>query len=134
MTEVVFDALPIPDAESIRLTVAARAGDLADEVVVEVPIRPWGVQALATASGTASNNATAFVGLPAGRRYDDAALQIQLAPTLDRLVVELALGQSFVLGRAPEPGVTAPKSIIFPPSRSTPRPTARPTCWRRSRG
>jgi len=97
VTEVIFDSITIPDAESIRLTASARAGDLADEVVAEVPIQPWGVQATATASGTSSDNVTAFVALPAGRRYDDVAMRIELAPTLDRLVVELALGQGYVI-------------------------------------
>ncbi len=99
VSEVLFDPIAIPDAESIKLTASARVGDVLDEVAVEVPIQPWGVQALATASGTSSGNATAFVGLPGGRAYDDVAMRIQLAPTLDRLVVELALGQGYGIYR-----------------------------------
>jgi len=95
VSEVLFDPIVIPDAESIRLTASARVGDLADELAIEVPIHPWGVQATATASGSSSGDATAFVGLPGGRAYDDVAMQIQLAPTLDRLVVELALGRGY---------------------------------------
>ena len=38
--------------------------------MVEVPIRPWGVQAFASASGTSSDDATVFVGLPPGRAYE----------------------------------------------------------------
>ena len=115
VSEVIFDPIVIPDAESIRLTVAARVDDHADEVTVEVPIHPWGYGVVASASGSSSDNATAFVGLPAGRNYDDLALQIELAPSLDRLVVELALGQSYGI-YTPIPAPIAPRSRwICPP-------------------
>ena len=97
VSEVIFDPITIPDAESIKLNVSARSGELVDELAVEIPIRPWGVQALATASGTSSDSTTAFVALPAGRAYDDVAMRIQLAPTLDRLVVELAMSQGYFI-------------------------------------
>ena len=117
VTEVLFDPIAIPDAESIRLTATARAGDRVDEVTAEVPIHPWGVQAVASASGTASNDATAFVALPAGRRYDDVALQVQLAPTLDRLVLDLAQGS--VIRPLDDHGPWNHYRIISPPIETT---------------
>ena len=114
VSEVVFDAVTIPDAEALRLTVSAKVGDKADELTAEVPIHPWGVQAIASASGTSNNDATAFVALPAGRRYDDLGMEIQLAPTLDRLVVELALGQGYVIYDQPELTLRTHR-MIWPP-------------------
>jgi tetratricopeptide (TPR) repeat protein len=95
VSEVLFDAYDVPDAETVELTLTARAAGATDRVQSEVPIRPWGVQALATASGTASNDATVFVQLPEGRPYERPELQISLSPSLRRMVVELALGPDF---------------------------------------
>ena len=114
VSEVVFDAVTIPDAEALRLTVSAKVGDKSDELAAEIPIHPWGVQAIASASGTSSNDATAFVALPAGRRYDDLGMEIQLAPTLDRLVLELALGQGYVIYDQSAPTAKS-RRMIWPP-------------------
>jgi uncharacterized protein YfaS (alpha-2-macroglobulin family)/tetratricopeptide (TPR) repeat protein len=91
--EVLFEPFPVPDADSARLTLTGRVGDASDEMTVEVPIRPWGVQALASSSGSASDDATAFVGLPPGRDYQDPEMLIVVSPTLRRMIVELALGR-----------------------------------------
>ena len=58
-----------------------------------MPIRPWGVQAFASASGTASDDATVFVGLPPGRAYESPEMLVVVSPTLRRMLIELALGQ-----------------------------------------
>ena len=68
--------------------------------MTEVPIRPWGVQAIASASGTASDDATVFVGLPAGRTYESPEMLIVVSPTLRRMLIELALGQDYTILRA----------------------------------
>ena len=91
--EVLFEPFEVPDGESVRLTLTAKAGDRSDELVLEVPIRPWGVQAFASASGTSSDDATAFVGLPSGRAYENPEMRIDVSPTLRRLLIELALGR-----------------------------------------
>jgi tetratricopeptide (TPR) repeat protein len=89
-----FDPFEVPDGESVRLTLTAKCGDKSDELVVEIPIRPWGVQAFASASGTSTDDVTTFVALPPGRTYDDPEMRIDLAPTLRRLLIDLALGHS----------------------------------------
>ncbi|MBX6312381.1 MAG: hypothetical protein IRY99_05595 [Isosphaeraceae bacterium] len=91
--EVVFDPFEIPEDDLVRLALSARVGELTDEVVVEVPIRPWGVQATASASGTSSDDVTAFVGLPPGREYAEPEMLLVLSPSLRRMLVELALGR-----------------------------------------
>ena len=93
--EILFDPFEVPDGESVRLTLTAKAGESTDELVVEVPIRPWGVQAFASASGTSSDDATVFVGLPSGRAYESPEMRVDVSPTLRRLLVELALGRDF---------------------------------------
>src|SRR5262249_14356846 len=51
VSEVLFEPYEVPDAENLRLTISAKTGQVSDELVVEVPIRPWGVQSFASASG-----------------------------------------------------------------------------------
>jgi TolA-binding protein len=91
--EVIFDAYEVPGGDTVRLTLTAAVGDLSDELVVEVPVRPWGVQVVASDSGTSNENATVFIGLPPGRTYESPDMEIVLAPTLRRMLIELALGQ-----------------------------------------
>jgi hypothetical protein len=91
--EVRFEPFEVPDGDAVRLTLTARAGTAVDEMTVEVPIRPWGVQAFASASGTGSADATVFVGLPPGRAYESPEMLVVVSPTLRRMLVELALGQ-----------------------------------------
>jgi uncharacterized protein YfaS (alpha-2-macroglobulin family)/TolA-binding protein len=91
--EVRFDPFEVPEGDVVRLTATARCGDASDEIVQEVPIRPWGVQAYASASGTTSDDATALVSLPPGRAYTNPELLVVLSPTVRRMIVELALGR-----------------------------------------
>ena len=91
--ELLFDPFEIPDGDNVRLTLSAKSGDAGDEETVEVPIRPWGVQATASASGTSSDSTTAFIGLPPGRAYEEPEMLVVVSPTLKRLLVELALGR-----------------------------------------
>ncbi len=92
--EVAFEPFEVPDGDMVRLTLTAQLGDAADEMVSEVPIRPWGVPAIASASGSFSSDATAIVTLPPGRAYESPEMQIVLAPTVRRMLVELALGSA----------------------------------------
>src|SRR5579864_3188164 len=93
VADVLFEPFEVPDGDTVRLTLTARAGDSADELVSEVPIRPWGVQAFASVSGTASDSTTVFVGLPAGRTYESPEMLVVVSPTVRRMLIELALGQ-----------------------------------------
>jgi hypothetical protein len=55
--EVLFDPYTVPDGDQVRLSLTALAGEKNDGLVTEIPIRPWGVQAFASSSGTASTSA-----------------------------------------------------------------------------
>ncbi len=91
--EIVFDPVTVPDGDAMRITFKAVVGGRSDELTEEVPIRPWGVQAFASASGTSSDDVTAFVGLPAGRTYENPDMLVTIAPSLRRMIVELALDE-----------------------------------------
>lgn len=95
--EILFDPFEVPAGDVVRLTLEAQAGESSDTLIQEIPIRPWGVQAFATASGTSKDDTTVFVGLPPGRPYESPELIVVVSPTLRRLVVELALGQSYYI-------------------------------------
>ncbi|HMF35108.1 MAG TPA: MG2 domain-containing protein, partial [Isosphaeraceae bacterium] len=93
--EVMFEPFEVPDAESVRLTLTGIVGELTDDLTTEIPVRPWGVQAYASASGTSSDGTAVFVGLPRGRTYESPEMMIVISPTLERMIVELALGRDF---------------------------------------
>ena len=110
--QVLFDPFDVPDGDEVRLTLAATLGEAKDEMTVAVPIRPWGVQAFASASGSADDDTTAFVALPPGRRYEQPEMLVVISPTVRRMLVELALGEDAYLLKArsktciPEPPST----------------------------
>jgi uncharacterized protein YfaS (alpha-2-macroglobulin family)/tetratricopeptide (TPR) repeat protein len=91
--EILFDPFDVPDGDEVRLTLAATLGESKDEMTVAVPIRPWGVQAFASASGSATDDTTAFVALPPGRRYEQPEMLVVISPTVRRMLIELAMGE-----------------------------------------
>ena len=95
--EVLFEPVEAADGDVVRLTLSATVGDRSDELVAEVPVRPWGLLATASASGTSNDGATVFVGLPKGRSYEDPEMRIVVSPTLERMIVELALGRDLIV-------------------------------------
>ena len=113
VTEILLDPFEVPDAAEVELTLTARAGDRADEIRSSVPVRPWGVQAIASGSGSSRDDATVFVELPGGRRYESPEMLITLSPSIRRLLIELALGQQAWLGEAPA-DVDSMLRVCFP--------------------
>ena len=91
--EVLFDPFPVPDGDEVRLTLDATLGEVKDSLTLAVPIRPWGVEALASASGSATDDTTAFVALPPGREYEQPEMLVVISPTVRRMLIELALGE-----------------------------------------
>jgi hypothetical protein len=111
--ELLFDPWEISQPDDLRLELTARCGESSDQVIAELPVRPWGRQAFATASGSASNDATVFVGLPPGRTYDSPEMLVTIAPTVRRMLIELALG------RHVSPVESRVDRILFPPGSVT---------------
>ncbi|WZP00456.1 MG2 domain-containing protein [Isosphaeraceae bacterium EP7] len=109
--EILFEGFEVPESDQVRLTASVKVGDQADELTVEVPVRPWGVQAIASASGTSSNDSTAIVGLPEGRAYENAEMLVVVSPTVQRMLIELAMQREFM----PMPRFVSDR-IMPPPS------------------
>ncbi len=118
--EVLFEPFEVPEGDSVRLTLTGNVGELKDELIIEVPIRPWGVPVLASASGTGSESTTVFLGLPAGRTYENPDMRITISPSLRRMLIELALGRDAyanVLGSE----FLCAKELILPPDTTADR-------------
>ena len=91
--EVIFESFEIPGGETnARLSLTAEAGKETDTVNAELAVRPWGTQAIASHSGTSSDDATVFVALPGGRDYQVPAMTVSIAPNVQRMIIEMALG------------------------------------------
>lgn len=95
VTEILFDSYTVPNGDLVQLSLEATAENASDKITTRFPIRPWGVQAFATASGSAEDDTTVFVSLPQGRPYESPEMMIVLSPSLRRMIVELALGYEF---------------------------------------
>ncbi|QEH33600.1 Outer membrane protein assembly factor BamD [Aquisphaera giovannonii] len=112
--EVLMDGFETPDTDSVRLTLAGTLGASRDEVTAEIPVRPWGVQAYASESGTTSDGTAVFVGLPKGRAYESPEMVVLISPTLRRMLIELAMGRE---SRVDSPGLSC--RIAPPPANTT---------------
>ena len=86
-----FDPFDVPDGDEVRLTLVGTLGAANDELTLAVPIRPWGVQAFASASGTATDSTSAFVSLPPGREYEEPEMLVVISPSLRRMLIDLAM-------------------------------------------
>ena len=69
-------------------------------MTVEVPIRPWGVEAVASESGTGSESTTVFVGLPPGRSYENPEMLIVVVAEPRAMLIEMAVGDDAYPGSA----------------------------------
>lgn len=92
--DIFFDPFEVPDGDVVCLELKAELDGETDTLVVEAPIRPWGAQAFVSSSGTASDDTTSFLALHSGREHENAEMRIVLSPTLRRMLVELAPGQT----------------------------------------
>ncbi|MDB5352249.1 MAG: large extracellular alpha-helical protein [Planctomycetota bacterium] len=101
VTDVTFEPWDVPEGETVRIEAAASLNESSDKITAEVPIRPWGVEAVASASGASRDDTSAIVGLPAGREYAEPEMVIVVSPSVRRLLVERALdsGGSFFESR-----------------------------------
>lgn len=94
VAEVVFDRIEIPSASQLKIQVQATAGELADAVAINMPVRPWGLEFAAQTGGTATGDAAAQIELPGGRKYESRWMTISVGPNVERSVIQMALGAS----------------------------------------
>lgn len=93
-TEIVFDGYTIPFAESLRLQVAAKAGEHADRSEASLRVRPWGLEYSDHAGGVTSTEAAAALSLPAEQRYSGRKLHVTLSPSIQQAIIDLAMQRS----------------------------------------
>ena len=92
VTTIHFDELTVPATREIRFEVTAKAGETTDKETITVPSNLWGTPVLATAHGSGRDDQTVFIELPEGRPYENLGMMVTIAPTLERQVLEAALG------------------------------------------
>ena len=90
-TEFVFDGYTIPFTESLKLAVAAKAGDHSDSSETNLRVRPWGLEYAAHAGGVTSTEAGTTLTLPEEQRYSGRKLHITISPSIEQALIDLAL-------------------------------------------
>jgi len=97
VVEHLFEALEPVIADDLRLelSVAADIAGQAQSVAAteEVPVRPYGLERVASASGVVRDLQTAWLELPRGREYEDRLVELYVGPSLDRVLIDEALGR-----------------------------------------
>ncbi|MGI9013663.1 MAG: MG2 domain-containing protein [Phycisphaerales bacterium] len=91
--EVVFDAMELGNEESATIVITARAGEMVDALERTILIEPWGLPYAVQGGGVATSNAALALQLPGGITYRSRSLTIQIEPTLEQAVIDLALNQ-----------------------------------------
>ncbi|MCR4415379.1 MAG: hypothetical protein NUV77_23460, partial [Thermoguttaceae bacterium] len=86
-------AASAPTTPDITVTfdLAVSAGSNRDTARRTVPLLPYGMPVYATASGTATGDATAWVELPQDMPLEAASLQILVGPTVERSLLDIVL-------------------------------------------
>jgi TolA-binding protein len=91
VTELFFKDLTIPAAGEIKLQASAKAGAAEDTLLVDLPVRPWGMERSATTGGLASGNTHGTVQLPTNRKYSWRTLELTVSPSIQHALVDFAL-------------------------------------------
>jgi len=93
-----FEALPGLEAADLELELAVKAQLDGDEVVADtsevVPVYPWGLELRDAESGALTDARTIWLELPEGRRYEDRRVELYVGPSVDRVLIEEALGRA----------------------------------------
>ena len=113
--EVLFDEYTVPADVGLMLTLSAKAGDKTDELTRAIDIRPYGLEYASQAGGTSTGDAQAVVQLPDKQEYTQRWMTVSIGPSLQRAVIEMALGTVPFSGSM-EKG-TVP--LVLPPSPPT---------------
>ncbi len=90
-TELVFDGYTIPFTESLKLEVAAKAGDHSDSSDTDLRVRPWGLEYAAHTGGVTSTEAGATLTLAKEQKYSGRKLHVTISPSIEQALIDLAL-------------------------------------------
>lgn len=88
--ELSFPIQATGDLAEFELTVTS--GDLTDVSTLAVPIRPYGLPVVATASGTAAQSTIVFVDHEGQADVQNPRLELFIGPSIDRTLLEGVLG------------------------------------------
>ena len=103
--EALFEMRPIAGVDEVTIEVSAELGDHRDSIVRTVPVQPWGIEFADAAGGTASDSTKVSLQLPADNApYSHARLDILLGPSVNRTLVDIALGTGPILLERPGSG------------------------------
>lgn len=84
----------ITSGESASFELTVVSGDAQDVSNRSAQIIPYGLPVYATASGTAAQNTSAIVNLPAGLALENAKLELIIGPSVNRTLLDCVLGSS----------------------------------------
>ncbi len=91
-----FAPLPELDAGELVLELSAEAewedGSQTVSTREVIPVAPYGIELRDSWSGSLRDDRQIALGLPAGRRYEDGRLELYVGPSVDRMLIEDALG------------------------------------------
>lgn len=99
--------LQASQALPIELRVDATAGAFADTVQRQIPVQPFGVEWVASRTGSTRDQAAFALSLPAGRDYTALELVIELGPDPARDLLSVALGTGYQPSNCRQVAVTA---------------------------
>ncbi|MEJ7637216.1 MAG: alpha-2-macroglobulin family protein [Singulisphaera sp.] len=86
--EVAFDPFEVPDGDVVRLTLAARLGEASDELVAEVPIRPWGCGRSPRPRGRPATTRRSLSACRPDASTTSLEMLIVVSPTVQRMLIE----------------------------------------------
>ncbi|MBL8863796.1 MAG: hypothetical protein JNK02_17535 [Planctomycetes bacterium] len=106
-----LDALPACGTLALRLEAAGAVGGTPRALAAErtVPVRPFGLEGAATASGPLLSDAVLELEIDSSRTWTSRVLEIELGSSLQRMLVGEALGASFGIARSA--GCLPPRTI-----------------------
>ncbi|MSR45831.1 MAG: hypothetical protein EXS13_01970 [Planctomycetes bacterium] len=96
--EHLFDALPaMPLVDSVELELTATVAGATPKThrfVATLPVVPWGIERVAAQSGELANRTTFTLALPAAETFVARRLELLLAPSAPRLLLDDALDRT----------------------------------------
>ena len=106
--EVVFEAVTVPAVLEITTELAATAGAHSDALVLDIPVKPWGLAYAAHAGGVVEADTAAVVGLSGERPYSSLWMSVAVGPDVRASVLDMALRRGWA-------GPCEPMARINPP-------------------
>lgn len=92
--EEVSFPVEITSGETAEFELAVASGELRDVSSRSVTIKPYGLPVFATASGSSSQNTTAYINHPVGVVAENPALELIIGPSVNRALLDAVLSST----------------------------------------